>query len=307
MNLVCRVLAILLLLFPVAVAAQEEVYGPPVPWKDFKEGCVFLGIAKKGEALIALYLREEMWSFHGVTVRTYIVPTENFPFESGYRGFQKIDSYRLKKGEGLRLIYDGGVHVFSLNHNVDIGDTTPVLAEFTSREKSKDLVPDDIKQVEMDVKNVIRWVRVPKKELPMWNRSFDATRSTAATGGMRTETPREVPPRESQPTGTVDGAEYQGRYVTLNGTYIFERKTVYSPIVAVLDLGTHLEYTKPAGAGWAEVLYGEAQKKGYVLSVYLVEDQEEATRWEREKDLQPVAAPLGRNEGQEIPEEAGVP
>jgi hypothetical protein len=305
-NLVLFALLTVFLLFPGIIMAQET-YGPPIPWKDFKAGCVFLGIAKEGEALIALYLREEMWSYHGLIIRAYLVPTENFPFESGYRGFQKIDRYRIKKGEGLRLTYDDRMHVFSLNHHVDIGDTTPILAEFLSRQKRKDLIPDDIKKVELDIKDVYRWDKVPKKELPMWERSFEATKAVAVTRGNRTKAPPGTAGKESRPSRKIDEAEYRSRYVTLNGTYIFERKTVYSPIIAVLDLGTLLEHTKPAGAGWIEVLYGDEQKKGYVLSVYLVEDQEEASRWEREKGLQPLAAPLGREEGEEGSGEAGEP
>ena len=102
---------------------------------------------------------------------------------------------------------------------------------------------------------------------------------------------RKIKRGTKQPPVKIDTAEYRGRYVKLNGTYIFEKKTVYSPIVAVLDVGTYLEHTKPVSGGWMEVLYGDSKKKGFVLSVYLVDGQEESLRWEKENRLTPIAPP----------------
>lgn len=273
-------------------SAAQEVYGPPVPWKDFKEGCIFLGIAKKGEALVALYFRKGIWTPRGVTIKAILVPTDKFPFVTGYRGFQKKADYRIKKGEGLQLTYGEHMTTFSLSHHVDIGDTIPILVEFVAREKKDDRIPDDLDEIQFDVKDVKRWVKVPKKEIPMWSRSFEELDAMIARMGMAPSTQQKKIERGVKPAMPIDTAEYKGRYVTLNGTYIFEKKTVYSPIVAVLDVGTYLEHTKPVPGGWMEVLYGESKKKGFVLSVYLVDEEEESTRWEKENRLTPVVPPL---------------
>jgi hypothetical protein len=273
-------------------SSAQEVYGPPVPWKDFKEGCIFLGIAKKGEALVALYFRKGIWTPRGVTIKAILVPTEKFPFVTGYRGFQKKADYRIKEGKSLRLTYRERMATFSLAHHVDIGDTTPILIEFVTREKREEWIPDDLNEIQFDVKDVKRWVKAPKKELPMWSRSFEELDAMIARMGMALGTQQRRIERGAKPAARIDTAEYRGRYVTLNGTYIFEKKTVYSPIIAVLDVGTYLEHTKPVTGGWMEVLYGDSKKKGFVLSVYLVDGEEEALDWEREHTLTPVVPPL---------------
>jgi hypothetical protein len=272
---------------------DEKVYGPPKPRKEFKEACIFLGIAKKGEALITFYFREEEWTPRGVALRAIIVPTAKFPFESGYRGFQKKIDYSIKKGKNIRVSVNGEYETFTLRHKVDIGDTLPILAEFISADKREELLPDDIDKMEFEVKDVSRWVKVPRKDLPRWSRSFEEfeaviskRRRTTGTSSETRETSPYIPP-------IISEEEYVGRYVTLNGTYIFDNKTVYSPIIAVLDVGSYLEHTKRVSGGWVEVLYGEMKKKGYVLSVYLVDSEEEALRWERENNLDPITAPLG--------------
>jgi len=266
----------------------QEVYGPPLPRMEFKEECVFLGIAKRGEALIACYFQQEEWSPKGLYVRAILVPTQEFPFETGYRGFQKVDPYRVKKGEGLHLTFEGGVSAFSLGHHTDIGDTSPIPVEFLSSEKRTDLIPDDIEKMEFKVRGVSRWTKVPKVDLARWSRSFDNARIVYGES-RRTPGAREMASKGELP---IPNADYSGRYVTLNGTYLFEKKTVYSPIMAVLDAGIYIEHTKPVGDGWTEVLYGESRRKGYVLSVFLVENEEEALRWEKEKGLIPIQPPL---------------
>ena len=281
------------------IGRAQDVYGPPPPSKEFKEGCLFLGIAKKGEALVAFYFQQERWTTKGLMIEAVLVPTDKFPFERGYRGFQKKDHYRIKKGRALRLTFDGGMATFSLKQHVDIGDTSPIVVEFVSRKKKMDFISDDVEKMEFDVKDVARWVKVPKKDLPMWSRSFDELESIGGefgrTAGMKTGATAEN--RAAAPK--IDEAEYQGRYVTLNGTYLFESKTVYSAIIAVLDVGTFLEHTKPVGGGWMEVLYGDSRQKGYVLSVYLVDNEEEAFRWETEKGLTPIEPPLGPTPSEE--------
>ncbi len=287
-HVVLPLLIIGSLLIPAIRIEAQEVYGPPVPWKTFKNSSVFLGLAKKGEALIALYLREERWTDRGMKVEAVLVPTLKFPFESGYRGFQKKEHYRIKKGETLRLFYGGHVANFSLVRHVDIGDTTPIAVEFTSRDKGGKLVPDDITKVEFRIKHVFRWEKVPKKDLSMWSRSFDRME----VGGKRRVGLGRTGGSKPATAGEPGKVTYEGRYVTLNGTYVFEKQTVYSPIIAVLGIGTYIEHARPLGDGWTEVLYGESGRKGYVLSVYLVGSKEEALRWENEKDLVPVEPPL---------------
>ena len=284
--------AVAAVLLSVSLAIGEEVYGPPVPWKDFKEGCIFLGLAKKGEALIALYLRKAIWTPRGIAIKAILVPTEKFPFERGYRGFQKKADYRIKKGSKLRLTQGEEVTAFALTHNVDVGDTTPILVEFISQDKKGDRIPDDADGIAFDVKHVKRWMKVPKKEMPMWRRSFEELDAMIARMGMLPSSRQKKTQRKKAASPNVDISEYRGRYVTLNGTYVFEKKTVYSPIVAVLDAGTYLEHTKPAGGGWMEVLYGDSRKRGFVLSVYLVDEAEESLRWEKENGLTPVVPPL---------------
>lgn len=295
---------ICLFLLPLNLSSAEEAFGPPVPWKDFKEGCIFLGIAKKGEALVALHFRKGIWTPRGIAIKAILVPTEKFPFVTGYRGFQKKADYRIKKGRGLRLTYGERMSTFSLSHHVDIGDTTPILVEFVARERKDDRIPDDLDEIQFDVKDVKRWIKAPKKDLPRWSRSFEELDAMIARMGMSPSVQQRRVERARAPV-KVDTAEYRGRYVTLNGTYIFEKKTVYSPIVAVLDVGTYLEHTKPVTGGWMEVLYGESRKRGFVLSVYLVDDEDESTRWEKENRLTPITPPLkpsAADEGSASPE-----
>lgn len=265
-----------------------ELYGPPEPRKDFKKGCVFLGIAKKGSVVAILYFRREEWTPRGVLIKTILVPTDNFPFESGYRGFQKKEYFRIKKGRSLRLTNDEDITTFSLKNNVDIVDTSALSADFLARNKRKELVSDDIAAINFDLKDVERWDKVKKKEIPLWSRSFEEMEAAAR---RRQKERAGIGDRSVATVEQIDEDEYRGRYATL-GIYIFEKKTVYSPIIAVLDVGDYLAHTKRAGGDWMEVLYGESNIKGYVLSVYLVDDQEEALRWEKEMNLQPVMPPL---------------
>jgi hypothetical protein len=289
------------------IGRAQEVYGPPTPSRQFKEGCIFLGIAKKGEALVAFYLREERWTQSGVIINAILVPTDKFPFESGYRGFQKKEHYRIKEGRGLHLSFEGRMESFSLRHHIDIGDTSPMMVEFRSRGKNRDLIPDDVEMIDFEVKDVSKWVKVPKKELPMWSRSFDEMEDLSLgrvkTTGVRSRTEE----KDRVTVREINEADYQGRYVTLNGTYLFERKTVYSNILAVFDVGTFLEHTKPAGGSWMEVLYGDSKQKGYVLAIYLVDDEEEALQWEIERGLTPVEPPLGQTPSDVEPEEVSEP
>jgi len=279
-----------LLCLAASAVTGQEFYGPPEPKKDFKKGCVFLGIAKKGSVVAILYFRREEWTPRGVLIKAVLVPTDDFPFESGYRGFRKKEYYRIKKGRSLRLINGESITTFSLKDNVDIADTSALAADFLARKKRKELVPDDIAAIDFNLKDVVRWDKVKKKEIPFWGRSFEEME----TADRRRRKQRAgIGDRSTATVQQIDEDEYRGRYATLNGTYIFEKKTVFSPIIAVLDLGDYLAHTKRAGGDWMEVLFGESNIKGYVLSVYLVDDQEEALRWEKEMNLEPVTPPLG--------------
>ncbi len=51
-----------------------------------------------------------------------------------------------------------------------------------------------------------------------------------------------------------------------------------------------------------EVLYGDSKKKGFVLSVYLVDEEEESTQWEKENRLKPIDPPLKPS----VPDEESV-
>jgi len=196
---------------------------------------------------------------------------------------------------------------FNLRHHIDIGDTSPIMVEFRSRGKNKDLIPDDVERIDFKVKDVSKWVKVPKKELSMWSRSFDEIEDISLGRGRTTGAGGRTAEKGRMAVQKINEADYKGRYVTLNGTYLFERKTVYSNILAVFDVGTFLEHTKPAGGSWMEVLFGDSKQKGYVLAIYLVDDEEEALQWENEKGLTPVEPPLGQTPPDVEPEEASEP
>jgi hypothetical protein len=287
-------LTTIILLWTANLLPAQELLGPPKPVRSFKEESIFLGIAKKGEVLIALHLREQEWTGDRLRIRAVLVPTDKFPFESGYRGFQKIERSRVKKGEDLRLYFEAGAANFDIGHHVDIGDTLPIAIDALSSDRRGFFVPEDITKVEFKVRDVARWEKVPRKDLPMWSRTFEALE--AGDRGVDSGPDRKAVARGKilERADQIDPEEYRGRYATLNGTYIFEKKTVYSPIVGVLEIGEYVEHSKSAGGGWMEVLFGEEKMKGYVLAVYLVDDAEEATRWEQEKGIRPVVPPLGR-------------
>jgi len=274
------------------LARGQAAYGPPVPDRPFAEDAIFLGIGREGEVGIALKLRGQLLSGDRLLLQGVLVPTAAFSFGSGYRGFQKVERVRIRKSEELRILYEGGAANFALTNRVELADTLPVAVEFRSRKRRRDFVANPIREVGFHIREIVRWEKVVRKDLPMWKHRFErAVLSAAGIAARRARrsTGRGVPARrEAGP----DDAEYMGRWATLNGTYIFEKKTVYSPIVGVLSVGEFVERTKPVAGGWMEVLYGEEEQKGYVPAVFLVDDEAAATRWETEKGLRPVPPPL---------------
>jgi len=284
-------------IFPALIFAASLVLscGGEIPPGAVLEGVrpfagdnIFLGKDEEGELIVEAHFRSQRLEKGKLLVDVMFLPTENFEFEEEYRGFAKVNYYKLRKKDELTLVSGDEVMVLRPKKSHTARSIEPFDITF-ERKKAYRFFPDTVDSISFPFKGVARWEKVAKEEAGKWRKTREGRREEAR---RRREALRRKRRLEREARKEADYSKYGGVWVSVNSTYLFEKMDVRSRILAKLPLGTFLEKARPAGEGWFEVIYGDPPVTGYVPSIMLSLSEEEALKWEEEMKVEPVHTPL---------------
>jgi len=264
--------------------------------KSFGVENIFLGKGENDELIAEAHLRSQSLEGDKLQLMMMFLPSEHFDFEEEYRGFSRITYYKLKKNTRLTLKTEGEQFTLKLKKSFTARSIEPFDIEFEQKEVLA-FLPDRIDSMDFRLKGVVRWERVTKEDVGKWSKTKESVRKAAE---KRQEARKRI--KEAEKSGLeFDGSE--GVWVSVNSTYLYEKKDPASKIIAKIPLGTFLEKAKPAGAGWYEIVYGDSSLTGYIPALMLTGTREEASSWEDEMHITPVETPLEPEKDTTVTEE----
>jgi len=246
---------------------------------------IFLGKNENDELIVEAHFRSQHFQGDKLILKMMFLPSENFEFEEEYRGFSRIIYYKLKKKTRLTLGAREDTFDLKLKKSHIARSIEPFDVDFEQKE-TLTFLPDYIDSMAFLFKGVVRWERVTKENVGKWSKTKEAVRKEA-------ERRQEV--RKRRQEAEKKGEKYddtEGVWVSVNSTYLYEKKDVVSNILAKIPLGTFLERSKPAGGGWYEIVYGDSSLTGYIPEIMLTRTREEASAWEEKMSVIPVETPL---------------
>lgn len=276
--------AVATLLASASTPAQEKETGArPFPGEN-----VFLGKGENDELIVEAHYRSQAFDGNKSILTLMFLPTEHFEFEEEYRGFARITFYKLKKNSKLAVKAGDEMLEYKLRKSYTTRSIEAFDMEF-ERKKALSFIPDVIDSMAFPFKGVVRWEKVSKEDAGKWSKSKEALKQEAE---KRREARRKQKEIEK---GSAAGSEFStegGLWVSVNSTYVFEKKDPDSRVLAKLPLGTFLEKVKKEGTDWFQVIYGDPPITGFVPSLMLASSLEEAVKWEEELGIIPVDTPL---------------
>ncbi len=254
--------------------------------EPFSPGNIFLGKGEDGDVMVEVHYRSQRLEDDRLILQAMFLPTEEFEFEEEYRGFSRISYYKIKDDTPLELTFADTTYRFKTKDSHTTRSIEPFDIEF-ERKKMTGFLPDVIDSMHYPFKDVVRWERVQKEDVAKWSKSKEAIRAEA-------ERRREARKRKKEfEKGAPDALSPEGgMWVSVNATYVFEKRDTSSRVLAKLPLGTHIEMVKVSSPQWYEVSIDDPPVTGYVPSLMLSPSEDEALAWEEEMGVTPVTTPL---------------
>jgi hypothetical protein len=275
------------LVVPTCGSAQDPPQENETGIKPFPAENVFLGKGENDAIVVEAHYRSQKFDGGKSFLTLMFLPTENFEFEEEYRGFSRITFYKVKKNEKLGIAAGEASYEYKLRKSYTARSIEAFDLEF-ERKKAGSFVPDVIDSMSFPFKGVVKWEKVGKDDLGRWSRTKEGLKEEAE---KRRDARKKQQERQKQ-AGQADFASEGALWVSVNSTYVFEKKDPASKILAKLPLGTSLEKVKREGTEWVQVFYGDPPISGYVPALMLASSSEEALAWEEQVGLPPVDTPL---------------
>ena len=261
----------------------EETGARPFPAEN-----VFLGKGENDELIVEAHYRSQEFDGKKSFLTLMFLPTEHFEFEEAYRGFSRISFYKIKKNSKLTVMAGDTRLEYKLSKSYTTRSIEAFDMEF-ERKKASGFVPDVIDSMSFPFKGVLLWEKVSREDVGKWSKSKEALEEEAEKRREARKKQKEI---EKGVEGSAGFSSEEGLWVSVNSTYVFEKKDPQSRIVAKLPLGTSLEKVKQEGSDWYQVVFGDPPVSGYVPSLMLSPSREEAVKWEEEGGISPVDTPL---------------
>jgi hypothetical protein len=280
-----------LLVLPVLFPFDRTLARPPLEEtgaRPFPAENVFLGKGENDELIVEAHYRSQEFNGKKSFLTLMFLPTENFEFEEEYRGFSRITFYKIKKNSKLMVAASNTILEYKLRKSYTSRSIEAFDMEF-ERKKASGFVPDVIDSMSFPFKGVLRWEKVSKDDVGKWSKTKEALKEEAQKRREARKKQKEI---EKGVEGGAGFSTEGGLWVSVNSTYVFEKKDSQSRILAKLPLGTSLEKVKQEGTDWYQVVFGDPPVSGYVPSLMLSPSREEAVKWEEGGGISPVDTPL---------------